>query len=186
MAIAPTKRRFTVDEYHLMVQAGILAEDDRVELIRGEVVEMTPIGRRHAGCVDRLTRLFTSRLGDRAIVRVQNPVPVSADSEPQPDLTLLRPCPDFYVETPLRPEDVLLVIEVADTSAAADRAVKIPLYAEAGIREAWLVDLAAGRVEAYRTPRAGAYRDRLTLERGASFAPESFPDLALRAEDLLG
>ena len=79
MAVTLTKRRFTVEAYHRMVEAGILAEDDRVELIRGEVVEMTPIGRRHAGCVDRLTRLFTSRLGDRAIVRVQNPVPVSAD-----------------------------------------------------------------------------------------------------------
>ena len=81
---------------------------------------------------------------------------------------------------------MLLVIEVGDTTAAADRAVKIPLYAEAGIREVWLVDLTAGRVEAYRMPRAGAYRDRFTLERGASLAPESFPDLALRAEELLG
>lgn len=96
MAVALDKRLFTVDEYHLMVPAGILAEDDRVELIRGEVVRMTPIGRHHAATVDRLNRLFTSKLGERVIVRVQGPVPIAPDSEPQPDVSLLRPCPDFY------------------------------------------------------------------------------------------
>ena len=128
MAVALTKRLFTVDEYHLMARAGILAEDDRVELIQGEVVRMTPIGRHHAASVRRLTQLFSSRLGERALVSVQNPVPLGADTEPQSDIALLRPCPDFYRDTPLRPQDVFLVVEVADTSAATDRSVKIPLY----------------------------------------------------------
>jgi len=185
MAIALTTRRFTVEEYHLMVKAGILSEDDRVELIRGEVVHMTPIGRHHAGCVICLTRLFTARLGDRVLVSVQNPVPAGSDSEPQPDLALLRPCADFYVRTPLRVEDVLLVVEVADTTARTDRAVKVPLYAEAAIREAWLVDLAADCVEVYRTPGPDGYRDVLTLRRGQSLAPEAFPDLVLRVDDIL-
>jgi len=186
MTVTLAKRRFTVDEYHLMAQAGILSEDDRVELIRGEVVEMTPIGRRHAGAVDRLNQLFTSALGERVIVRVQNPVPVSADSEPQPDLALLRLSPDFYVETPLGPEEVLLVIEVADTSAPSDRAVKVPLYAEAGIREVWLVDLAAGRVEVYRGPGPGGYRECLALVRGQRVAPEAFLDVILTIDAILG
>ena len=186
MSVALPKHRFTAAEYHLMAQAGILSEDDRVELIRGEVVEMTPIGRWHAGCVDRLTRLFASRLGERAIVRVQGPVPLAPDSEPQPDVALLRPCLDFYVETPLGPPDVLLVVEVADPSAATDRTAKIPLYAEAGVREAWLVDLAAGRIEVYRRPEAHGYREILTLHRGQSLALEAFPDLAIPVADVLG
>lgn len=186
MTIALTKRRFTVDEYHRMAQAGILSEDDHVELIQGEVVEMTPIGRRHAGCVGRLTQLFTFRLGDRAIVWVKNPVPISADSELQPDLALLRPSPDFYVETPLGPQEVLLVVEVAETSAPSDRTVKVPLYAEAGIREVWLVDLAAGRVEVYRGPASGGYRERLELVRGQRVAPEAFPAVILTTDAILG
>ncbi|MDR7485361.1 MAG: Uma2 family endonuclease, partial [Armatimonadota bacterium] len=96
MSIPLVKRRFTVDEYHRMVQAGILGEDDRVELIDGEIVEMVPIGSRHASCVDRLNRLLTLRIGENAITRVQNPVRLSAYSEPQPDLALLLPRQDFY------------------------------------------------------------------------------------------
>jgi len=186
VAVTLTKRRFTVEAYHRMVEAGILAEDDRVELIRGEVVEMTPIGRSHAARVDRLTRLFTSRLGERAIVRVQGPLPLGPDSEPQPDLTLLRPCSDFYLETPLRPSDVFLVVEVADSSLATDRTVKMPLYAEAGIREAWLVDLVAGRLEVHRDPTPHGYRDVRTLHPGEPVDLEAFPDLALTVDDVLG
>jgi Uma2 family endonuclease len=186
MAVALDRRLFTVDEYHLMVRAGILAEDDRVELIRGEVVRMTPIGRHHAATVDRLNRLFTSKLGERVIVRVQGPVPIAPDSEPQPDVSLLRPRSDFYRDTPLRPPDVFLVIEVADSSLATDRGVKVPLYAEAGLREAWLLDLAAERVEVHRGPGPAGWRESFTLRRGQTLAPEAFPDLTLTVDDLLG
>ncbi len=185
MTVELTRRRFTVDEYHRMIEAGILTEDDRVELLRGEIVEMSPIGRGHLGHVDRLTLLFVSRLGARAIVRVQGSIPLSElESEPQPDLVLLRPCPDFYVRTPLHPPDMLLVIEVADTTVARDRA-KMALYAEAGIPEAWLVDLPAGRIDVFREPTPDGYREIRSLERGQRLAPAAFPDLDLGIDDIL-
>lgn len=135
MAVQLLKRLFTVAEYHRMAEAGILGEDDRVELIEGEIVGMTPISSRHAGQVNRLVRLFTQRLGGRAILSVQNPIRLGEHSEPQPDVALLRPRPDFYATAHPGSEDVLLVIEVADlsacdaqagTSAAYDREVKPP------------------------------------------------------------
>jgi Uma2 family endonuclease len=186
MAVTLTKRRFTVEEYHRMAEAGILSEDDRVELIRGEVVEMAPIGRRHAGVVDRLNHLLTSRLGGRAIVRVQGPLPLPPDSEPEPDVQVLRPCPDFYVDTPLGPGDVLLLIEVADTTLATDRGVKMPLYAEAGIREVWLVDLESGHVVVHLEPGPAGYREIRTAGRGQSLQPVALPDLALTVDEILG
>ena len=186
MAVVLTKRRFTVTDYHLMVDAGILAEEDRVELIQGEVVEMAPIGRYHAACVRRLTQLFASLLERRVIVSVQNPVPLGTDSEPQPDIALLRPCADFYRDTPLLPADVFLLVEVADTSLAADRAVKVPLYAQAGIREAWLVDLSGDRIELHRTPRPNGYLDVTGWHRGQAVALQAFPDVTIAVEDILG
>ncbi len=111
------RRRFTIDEYHRMAAAGVLSEDDRVELLDGEIVQMSPIGSPHAGCVDRLTALFTRRLRSRAIVRVQSPIVLDRRSEPQPDLALLAPRPDFYATAHPRPRDVLLVIEVMDASS---------------------------------------------------------------------
>ncbi|OLB08032.1 MAG: hypothetical protein AUH14_02050, partial [Candidatus Rokubacteria bacterium 13_2_20CM_69_15_1] len=149
-----TRYRFTVEEYHRMGEAGILPEDSRIELIAGEIVVPEPIGSHHASTVDRLTRLWTLRLGNRAIVRVQNPVQFpQEDSELQPDVTLLRPRADFYATTHPRADDVLLLIEVGDTSLLLDRRVKIPLYARASIQEVWLVDLTTDRVEVYHTPQ---------------------------------
>jgi hypothetical protein len=106
------KRRFTVDEYHQMAQAGVLSEDDRVELIVGEVVEMAPIGSYHAACVKRVNRLLSSRLGDQAILSIQDPIRLDNQSEPQPDVALLSPRTDYYASTHPGPEDVLLLIEV--------------------------------------------------------------------------
>ena len=131
-----TKRRFTVEEYDRIAEAGVLTEDDRVELIDGAIVMMAPIGARHAGTVNYLTRLWTSRLGERAIVQVQNLVRLDLYSKPQPDIALLRPRGDFYRAAHPGPEDVLLVVDVADTSTEADRRVKMPLYARAAVREA--------------------------------------------------
>ena len=124
-----------------MGQAGILGEDDRLELLEGEIVEMAPIGSRHQSVVDRLTRLFSNRVGDAAVVRVQGPVRLGDDSEPQPDLLLLRRRADFYATAHPGPEDVLLLVEVPDTSTEYDREVKLPLYARHGIAEVWLVGL---------------------------------------------
>lgn len=181
-----TRRRFTVEEYYRMGEAGILSQNERVELIEGEIVMMTPIGPPHAGTVHRLNRLWTSRLGDRVIVLVQNPVRLSLESEVQPDLALLRLRADFYVKSHPEPGDVLLLIEVADTTAETDRRLKIPLYARTGIHEVWLLDLSRDRVEVYRQPTPDGYREILSLSRGQSVAPLEFPDLILLVDELLG
>jgi Uma2 family endonuclease len=182
-----TRYRFTVKDYHRMGEVGILPEDTRVELIAGDIVVREPIGSYHAGTVDRLTRLWTRILGERAVVRVQNPVELAQDdSEVQPDVTLLRPRADFYTRGHPVPADALLLIEVADTSLARDRRVKIPLYARAGVREVWLVDLIGDRVEVHRDPTAAGYGRVRTLGRGDSVVPEAFPDLTIAIADLLG
>ncbi|MBI2322519.1 MAG: Uma2 family endonuclease [Chloroflexi bacterium] len=186
MAVEVTRRLFTVDEYYRMAAAGILHEDDRVELIEGEIVQMTAIGARHAAAVTRLNWAFISALGQRATVSPQNPLRLSQRSEPQPDVLLLKPRDDFYAAGHPGPADVLLLVEVMDSSAGYDRAVKLPLYARHGIPEVWLVDLEQERVEVYREPSAEGYRSSMTLRRGERQAPAAFPALALAVEDILG
>ena len=181
-----SRRRFTADDYHRMAACGILAEDDRVELLDGDIVEMTPIGPRHLARVDRLNDLLAHRFHGRAIVRVQGSIRLDPRSEPQPDLTLLKHRPDFYDRIATGPGDVLLMIEVGDTSADFDREVKLPLYARDGIPEVWLVNLSGGRLEVYATPEGAIYRDACFLERGESIAPTAFPDLVLQLDDILG
>jgi Uma2 family endonuclease len=184
---AAKRRRFTLEEYHRMGETGILADDPRIELIAGAVVVREPTGSHHAGTVDRLGHLFFSRLSGRAIVRIQNPIAFPDEmSELQPDVTLLRPRADFYASAHPGAADVLLLIEVADSTLRLDRRVKIPLYARAGIGEVWLVDLISERVEMFREPSGDRYRDVTRLERGAELAPLVFSDLALVVDDLLG
>jgi hypothetical protein len=180
------RRRFTIEEYHRIGEAGVLAEDDRVELLDGEIVRMSPIGSAHAACVARLTALFTRRLGTRAIVWVQNPIVLGRRTEPQPDLALLEPRPDFYARAHPRPRDVLLAIEVVDTRRGYDRALKLPLYARAELREVWIVDVAAGAVEGYTRPALRGYRERRRLARGRVLAPIAFPRLRVRVAEILG
>lgn len=185
MGIQVVKHRFTVEEYHRMGTAGIFSEDDRVELIEGEIVEMSPIGSRHAACVKRLIRLFDRGVGDRAIVGAQDPIRLGEHSEPQPDLALLRPRPDFYAHAHPGPEDVLLVVEVAETSADYDREVKVPLYARAGIPEVWLVELYAEQIEVYRQPAPHGYQEVQTVRRGQHLSSQTFPELALAVDNIL-
>jgi Uma2 family endonuclease len=179
------RRRFTVEEYYRMAAAGILTEDDRVELIEGEIVQMTPIGAHHAACVVALTRRLVSALGDRALLSPQNPVRLPRDTEPQPDVVLLRPPERQYWGRTPRPEDVLLLVEVADTSYAYDRNVKIPLYARAAIPEVWIVDLAGEAIEVYREPGAGGYASSRRAGRGATVAPAAFPDVVLAVDEIV-
>ncbi len=180
-----TRRRFTVEEYHVLVPAGILREDDRVELIDGEIVEMSPMGSRHAACVARPTA-WAIGLQDRAVVWVQNPLRLGDQGEPRPDLALLRPRADFYAAAHPTPEDVLLVVEVAETSSDYDGEVKIPLYARWKIREAWLVDLERSCVEVCREPLPDGYPDLRVVTGSERLAPLAFPDLDLCAKDVLG
>jgi Uma2 family endonuclease len=186
MGVHVLRRRFTVEEYHRMGASGILTEDDRVELIEGEIVEMTPIGSRHQACVDRLTELFSRHMASRAVIRVQGPIRLSEHSEPQPDLALLRRRPDFYAASHPGPQDVLLVVEVADTSADYDREVKLLLYGRYGIPEVWLVDLARERVEVFSEPTLGVYQRSQTMQRGHYVSPQTLPDVELAVDNLLG
>ncbi len=185
MALDLKRRRFTTDEYHQIAQAGILGEDDRVELIEGEIVEMTPIGARHAECVDRLTDLFARAFGDAARVRVQNPIVLGEHSESQPDVALVRPKPGFYTSGHPTPGDVLLLVEVADSSVDPDRRVKVPLYVRSAIQEMWLVDLEQDTITIYRDPTPDGYRSARVARRDDELAPIAFPDRALAVDDIL-
>jgi Uma2 family endonuclease len=154
---SPRRHRLTVEDYYRMGEAGILRADERVELIEGEIIDMPPPGDVHAGTVDQLAALLMAAVGNRAIVRVQNPIRLDRHSEPQPDLALLVPRADFYKSARPRPLDVLLAIEVADTSLRYDRDVKAALYAKHALPELWLVDARSRRLTRFRKPAGGAY-----------------------------
>lgn len=185
MGMPETIHRFTVDEFQRMADAGVFHEDDRVELIDGQVVEMTPIGDRHAACVRRLIDLLATDVRDAAMVDAQNPVVLDDYGAPQPDVAVLRRRADRYPTHP-RAGDVFLLIEVADTSVTYDREVKIPLYAGAAIAEAWLVNLPGDCIDVFREPADGRYTDVRTARRGETVAPLAFPDRTLRVDDVLG
>ena len=184
MSVETSRRRFTTEEYHQMAAAGIFSEDDRVELLQGEIVEMSPIGSRHAACVNRLNQIFSARLGQQAIVSVQNPIRLSDYSEPEPDLALLHGRGDFYADALPQAGDVWLVVEVAQSSTEVDREVKVPLYARSGISEVWLVDLEEERVEVYRHPGVEGYAEVQEVGRGQSLSPEAFPQVRLEVEEI--
>lgn len=183
--IAVARRLFTREEYHRMGEVGILKETDRVELIRGEVVEMSPIGRRHYAFVNNLTRLLILALGDRAIVGVQGPIALADDTEPEPDIAVIRRRTPSYKEREAFAEDALLLVEVAESSLAYDRSTKLKLYAATGIPEYWLVDCVAEAVEVYRSPQAEGYRDRVRVaDPAATVAPQAFPDVLLTLAEI--
>ncbi|NJN97756.1 MAG: Uma2 family endonuclease [Anaerolineales bacterium] len=186
MTVQIARRLFTTTEYHQMLEARILTEDDRVELITGEVVSMSPIGSRHAACVNRLNYLLVDRAGKTALISVQNPIHLGEHSEPEPDLALLQPRPDFYVQAHPEAEDIILVIEVAESSVEYDRQVKVPLYAQHGIEEVWVVDLAGGMIEVYRQPLPTGYGQIQSLKRGQSVSPQAFPKLVMTVNEILG
>ena len=186
IASAPTRRRFTVDEYYAMAEAGILTEKDRVELLDGEVIAMPPIGSWHAGHVNRLNRILLPALLQRAVVSIQGPVRLSDVSEPEPDVMLLKPRDDDYTGGHPGPEDVLLLIEVADTSVEYDRGAKLSAYARAGIPEVWIVIRGERRIYAYTGPSADGYASMRRVGRGESIAPMAFPDVVLEVGKVVG
>lgn len=180
------RRPLTVDEYHRMGEAGILSESDRVELVEGELVAMSPVGSPHAGTVNALTRFLVGAVGDRGVVSVQNPVRLNDRTEPEPDFAVLRPCADDYRSATPGPEDVLLLVEVADTSLGYDRAVKAPLYASHGIPELWIVDLAAQEVEVHRSPEGGRYAALVRVGPGGALEPALLPGVSIPAAAVFG
>jgi Uma2 family endonuclease len=185
VALPTIIHRFTVSDYHRMAEVGILDEDDRVELIEGEIVDMTPLGRRHQARVDQLAELLIRALGERAIVRVQGSIRLGERSEPQPDLVVLRRRADFYADADAGPPDVLLVIEVADTSLAHHRDVKVPLYHRAGITEVWLVDLNGENVTVYREPGPRGYGEVFTARGREHLSPRLIPELEITPGQIL-
>lgn len=186
LTLAPT-HRFTVEEYYLMGETGILAPDARVELLDGEIIDMLPIGPFHSGVESRLLNLFVRAGGERWIVRSQNPVHLSARSEPQPDIALVKPRADYYQTAHPEPADVYLLVEVADSLVRFDREEKLPAYARAGIAEFWIVNLVNRIVESYREPSSiGVYGVTSQTAAGENIAPHAFPDVLISVAELLG
>jgi Uma2 family endonuclease len=187
MRVDVEKKRFTVDDYYRMGDAGILGPDDRVELINGEILTMSPIGSRHMVCVDRATAVFAPTLvAKKAILSIQNAVWISEITMPQPDVLLLKPQEDYYAGRFRKPADVLLLIEVSDTTLRRDRNVKLPLYAAAGVSEVWIEDLKHELLLVYRDPAGSAYSTCLTFKHGESVSPLALPDMLVSVDDLLG
>ena len=186
MDVAVTRRRFTVHDYHRMGDAGILSPTDRVELIDGEIVSKMAIGPRHGASVDRANRALTTTVGDSAIVRVQGSVRLDLFNELEPDIVLLRPRADFYASAHPGPADILLIVEVAESSIGYDRNIKTHVYAKAGVPEYWLVDLNENVVHVYSGPLNGVYRAMVSYRRDQSIAPRLLSACSISTLDLLG
>ncbi|MBC8094067.1 MAG: Uma2 family endonuclease [Pseudonocardia sp.] len=180
------RRRFTVDEYEQMGRSGILAPDERTELLDGEIVAVSPIGPRHASVVELVTEAFYRLVLGRVSIRVQNPVRLPPRSEPEPDVVVARRRRDAYSSAHPTAEDVLLVVEVSDSSLAMDRAVKLPIYARQGVVEVWIVDVQAGVVHVHADPVDGLYRDVRTVGRGGTLTPTQLPDVTIAVDTILG
>lgn len=179
-----TRRPITVAEYYRMAEAGILDEDDRVELIEGELVAMSPIGNYHHGTVNKLTHALVQAVGERAVVSVQGPVRLDEFNEPQPDFALLKPRADFYQDAHRVTADVLLLIEVADSSLNYDRAVKRALYAHHNIPEFWVVNLSGGEIELFQEPKDGDYAMPKRVDRNGVLEPKLLPGVRIPASTL--
>lgn len=184
--VAPTRHIFDVGEWDRLGELGFFGEDDRVELVEGEIVDMSPIGDWHASCVDKLARILDRQVGDTAIVRVQGPVRLSRHSEPLPDIALLRYRPDFYSSAKPGPEDVLLLVEVSDTTASYDLGTKAHLYNCHGVTEYWVVEQAEGCVHVLSGPGPAGYRSSTTAVPGAMLVPQTLPTVEVEVSLLLG
>src|SRR5438034_6339599 len=185
MATEISKRLFTVHDYHRMVDAGILREGDRVELIRGEVIRMSPINPPHNGTIHRANQSLGRIVGDRAIVGVQGSIRLDEYDEPQPDLYLLRPKADFYASGHAGPADIFLIIEVADSSLEYDQDIKMHLYAETRVPEYWVSDIRDERIIAYSDIQGNTYRTIREFQRGDTLKPQLLPECPIAAGLLL-
>lgn len=180
------RRLFTVDEYDRMVEVGILGKSDAVELIEGEIIEMSPIGPRHDACVDRANAMFTPRVQGKAIVRVQGSIRLGDFSRPEPDLILLKYQKDYYAPKGAVTKDALLVIEVSESSFRYDRGPKLAMYAKHGVYEVWIEDLNTDTLLVFRDRQPEGYAVSLEFKHGDSISPLAFPDLVIKVDDLLG
>lgn len=186
----PPFRRLSVAEYHKMGEVGILSEDERIELIDGVIIKMNPIGSKHAACVKKLNQFFSNSLSPSdATIGIQDPIILDDGTEPQPDISILKPKDDVYASGHPRPHDVLLIIEVADTSVEEDGDIKLPRYADCSIPEVWLVNIPKRKIEAYHTPvgekENAGYKVRVEYREGDTLSPEAFPNVKIAVADVL-
>jgi Uma2 family endonuclease len=172
-----TLRKVTVPEYQAMFERGILKENERLELLGGEIRVMQPTGKRHMGMTNRFSHMMNNLLVGKAIVSTQNAISLTLEDAPQPDVAILRYRDDFYFDKEATTEDALLIIEIADTTLEYDRTEKLTKYAEAGIREVWIVNLKDNVIEVYREPGGNVYLLRLIVKQGQELAPLAFPEL---------
>ncbi len=186
MELALKKYHLTVDDFNYMAENGRFSPTDRLELIEGEIYEMSPIGRLHARCVKFLSAILNKLLSDKAIIGVQDPIILDDLTEPQPDISILRFQADFYKQSHPKPANILLIIEVADSTVEYDRTIKFPKYATAGIPEAWLINLEAERIEVHSNPKANTYGMVKIYQRGEEVSSETMPELKLEVDDILG
>jgi len=175
-------RRFTADEYERMVELGIFREDERLELIGGEIIQMAPVGHRNAACIAILNQRLVLGVVGRALVWGQGPARLAIDSVPEPDLALLR-LRSYRISSP-RPDDVLLIVEVAESSLRYDRTTKLRLYAHAGVPEYWVVSVAGEWIEVYRSPEGDGYRERRRAGLGERVAPAAFADVSIDVDEV--
>jgi len=186
MVLQTIRRKITVAEFQRMGDIGIFHNDERLELIDGEIIKMTPIGSRHAYCVNRMAEFLITHLGNRAMVSTQNPVCLGKYSEPQPDIAIIKRTERKYMTSHPDASDVYLIIEFADSSINFDHDVKLPAYAKAGIQEVWIVDLISGCIEIYQEPTTSGYK-KVNKKKGSdTFSPSSFPDITIIVNQALG
>ena len=183
-AVVP--KRFNVEEFRKMTEVGILPEESGWEVIDGYLIDKMSIGSKHASTVKRLNRIFTNLVGNEAIISIQDPIRVDEYNEPEPDVALLKSRKDFYAESHPTPQDVLLLIEVSDSTVEFDREIKKTLYAKAEVAEFWLVNLKENTVECYSSPKNGNYRLAKILEKGKTIKSETIEKLTLQVEEILG
>jgi len=183
-AFTPTRMRITTDRYQKMVATGVLTKYDRIELIEGEMLNMAPIGPKHATVADRLARLFMLAVHDAAIVSCGRPVNLGDFSDPQPDVMLLKPRLDDYGNAHPNAADVLLLIEVSDSTLTFDQSTKLSLYARYGVSEYWVVDVEGKRIVVYREPAAKGYARKLDFSAPNAISPQAFPDVEVAVREI--
>jgi Uma2 family endonuclease len=183
--VVQTKHRFSVKEYYRMAETGVLRPDARVELLNGEIIDMSPIGPFHGGLVNRLIRIYGKLSNGRWQASAQNPLRLDDHSEPEPDFMLLKPSPDDYTSRHPRPDEAFLLVEVADASLDYDLEEKLPAYGHAGVAEVWIVNLRDQSLEVYREPHFTGYGSKTIVRAGDTIAPLAFPDAAVDVAELL-
>jgi Uma2 family endonuclease len=183
--LVQTQHRFTVEDYYRMAETGVLRRDARVELLDGKIIDMSPIGSTHAGTVKRFIRIFTKLARDRWVISAQDPLRLDDHSEPEPDFMLLKPSADDYTRRHPKPDEVFLLVEVADASLDYDREEKLPAYGHAGVTEVWIVNLRDPSLEVYREPHFAGYGSKTVLNAGEKASLLAFPDAVVDVGELL-